>query len=54
MYDDTEKEALVHVNIRLPKKVLEYYKEKYPAYTKGLRKVLVAEYNRVTSNAGSG
>lgn len=38
--------ALVHVNIRLPIEVLEFYK-RYPSYTGKLREVLV-EYKERT------
>ena len=32
-------EALKHVNLRLPKEVLDFYK-KYPQYTRKMREVL--------------
>jgi hypothetical protein len=35
------KEAMQHINIRLPKYVVEHYK-RYPSYTGAMRKVLVA------------
>jgi hypothetical protein len=34
------KPALVHVNVRLPQWVLDYYKEQ-PSYTKAMREVLI-------------
>lgn len=33
------RQALVHVNLRLPKEVLAFYK-KYPQYTQKMREVL--------------
>ena len=38
------KQPMVHVNLRLPEEVLEYYKQKYPTYTKGMRDILITEY----------
>lgn len=32
--------ALVHVNVRLPQEVLNFYKQNYPSYTGGMREVL--------------
>lgn len=34
-----KKEAMIHVNLRLPVKVLEYYKQ-FPSYTIAMRDVL--------------
>ena len=48
MYKSTDKTPLAHVNLRLPQEVLEYYKDKYPAFTTGMRNILVAEYERAT------
>lgn len=32
--------AMVHINLRLPADVVEYYKQRYPSYTTGMRDVL--------------
>ena len=39
--------ALVHVNIRLPIEVLEFYKRNYPSYTGGMREVLCLHASEV-------
>jgi hypothetical protein len=39
MSDKQRKVAMVHVNVRLPVYVLEYFQQ-YPNYTKSIRKVL--------------
>ena len=41
-----DKQSMIHVNIRLPKDVLDYYKRKYPLYTRGMREVLEAEHKK--------
>ena len=33
--------AMLHVNMRLPVDVVNFYKKEYPAYTKAMRDVLV-------------
>ena len=33
--------AMLHVNVRLPKDVVMYFKKEYPEYTKAMRDVLV-------------
>lgn len=32
--------AMTHINLRLPADVVEYYKQRYPSYTAGMRDVL--------------
>ena len=32
--------AMTHINLRLPADVVEYYKQRYPSYTTGMRDVL--------------
>lgn len=43
--------AMVHVNLRLPKDVVEYFK-KYPKYTKQMRKVLTDYVDKMTAEEG--
>jgi len=43
------KPALVHVNIRVPQEVLDYYKE-WPSYTKIMRTVLTNYANSQKPN----
>lgn len=38
--------AMVMFTMRLPVSVIDYYKQKYPSYTVGMREVLVAEMSR--------
>jgi uncharacterized protein (DUF4415 family) len=33
--------AMLHVNMRLPKEVVDFYRKEYPEYTKAMREVLV-------------
>ena len=37
-----------HVNLRLPKQVVAFYRERNPRYTEAMRAVLVAHYNALT------
>lgn len=39
--------ALVHVNVRLPAEVLDFYKRNYPSYTGGMREVLCLHASEV-------
>jgi hypothetical protein len=42
------KPALVHINLRVPESVLEFYK-RYPSYTGKMREVLIAYKEKVES-----
>lgn len=42
------KPALVHINLRVPEPVLEFYK-RYPSYTGKMREVLIAYKEKVES-----
>ena len=46
MHNNTDKIPLAHVNLRIPQQVLDYYKKEYPAFTKGMRNVLIKEYEK--------
>lgn len=37
----SKKVAMLHVNVRLPVEVVDYFKREYPEYTKAMRDVLV-------------
>jgi hypothetical protein len=37
----SKKQALAHINIRIPKEVVDFYRQ-YPSYTKKMREVLTA------------
>ena len=38
------KDAMVHVNVRLPKKIVDHFK-RFPSYTKEIRRVLEEHVN---------
>lgn len=48
MYD-REAGAMVHVNVRLPGYVLDYYKQ-FPSYTKAIRDVLEQHVREATTD----
>lgn len=46
------KPAMIHVNLRLPEEVLDFFKEQ-PQHTLAMRQVLVAHYLQSTLKGGT-
>ena len=48
MFDKETKIPMMHVNIRLPKHVLEHFRKTHFAYTKEMRNIIIRQYEEDT------